>query len=164
MNTLQRYKTLFESGQTREARDLLNSESTNRLGTDVFNIQRDPTPDPNFIAKDFGNGRVSRGLQFLELVSINSIGKNTNSVLNFDTVEIFVPTNRFSSNIPESEKLQIMYTSLGIVEIINNARDSNTIEALNTMLIKTYNDVLDGTFRVHNQRRLLPLIRVLARD
>lgn len=165
MNKLQRYKTLFNSGRTQEARDFLEaSPPINRLSTETFVVKEDPLPVPNYVSYGRDRSRLDEGLRFLELVSINSIGKNTNSVLNFDTVEIFMPLSRFRSALSNDEKLSIMYTSLGITEVINNINGNNTIlNMLNNKLLKAYNNILEGTFRVNDQAELISLVRIVSR-
>lgn len=165
MRQLDKIQTLVNSGRFDEARfRLLNLPQSDSLQSTLpENIDTtSPSIDSaNLVIIDRGNGRVSQGLRFLELVSLSFRGRELNSVLSRRETPIFVPIDSFSSQVNNEDRVRIVAKSLGVLELLQ-VLPPRTLDMISKQFIPVFSTVVDGNFLERENRRLLRFCRHIA--
>lgn len=132
----------------------------------TYRDQIDKLEDTSLISRDRGNGRASRGIQFLELVSLSFSGKELGSLLRFDKVPRFIDPTTFSvTTLTDVERVRAVAKSLGVEEFLTiEQREKSAIaDTAFSRFLLVFDEVREGTFRVSSSRSLLALCRILVR-
>ena len=136
------------------------------LPSETFNFlsresEKAPTISYSDLKKDFGSGRVSKGLIFLELVSLTKRGKNVTSTLLFDTVPNYLNVLEFDTRTNEQEKIDYISSGLGTSEFLEEAKERipTVYDSVREVYLKLYTEISTGSFLRKNNPEILPLIR-----
>lgn len=165
MKVLKKVQNAIKRGSFGKAREVLSQQSET-LPVDtgpVFTPFPEEETDLLYadLQKDYGSGRVSQGLIFLELISLSRKGKDLNSILSFDRVPQFANADAIDSAQTDDDKLQFINTSLGTIELMTELRilKKDVYESNKARLLEVFNDVSEGIFFRKNNQDVLRLLR-----
>lgn len=102
------------------------------------------------ILKDSGKGRVSTGLRSLELLSRLCAGADQSKLFLFDNV-MYVSSPLTVRNASTDELYKIIYTNLGMSDIISNLPESQ-LSISRKLFLEIGNLVKSGNFQKENYR------------
>lgn len=153
-----RAREILSDAQSSYARDIAFTPHENQLDQDE---------DKSNISRDFGSGRASKGMRFLELISFMFLGKEADSVLRFDTIPNYVNHREFfAATLTNEQKVNIIAKSLGVDEFVTIIRLHNLpiMNTVNTRFVEVFDIVTDGSFRVVDNKSLRSFARTIAKS
>lgn len=170
MKILNRVQDAIQNGRFDEAREVLSQQSqsfpTNSFGPSVV-PESEEQIDISYadLQKDYGSGRVSRGLIFLELVSLSKKGKNLESILLFDRIPQYASVRSLDVAETREDKTRFVAVSLGIENLISELKiyKKDLHESAETKLVTVFEEVNDGTFLRKNNEDILSFLRKSVR-
>jgi len=165
MKIIRSVQNSIKEGRFDEARAILDRQSSRLPTMDfvVFQPERDKNSDIGFaqLKNDFGNGRVSKGLFFLELISFSKRGKELGSILAFDRVPTYANISLLDSASSVDEKVQFIAMSLGTVELFTEMRiySDDLYQRSEEISLDLFEQVSTGRFLRKNNDTILPFVR-----
>jgi len=170
MKILARVQYAIRQGNFDEAREVLSQQSQTFLVNDFgpsFVVEPEQQIDLSYadLQKDYGGGRVSRGLIFLELVSLSKKGKNLNSVLLFDRIPQYASVKALDFAKTTDDKIRFVSESLGIGNLVSELSiyKKDLHENTKTRLVEVFDQVNSGTFLRKNNEDVLSFLRKSVR-
>lgn len=170
MKVLSQVQQAVKNGRFDEAREVLNEQSqtfpTNGVGPS-FIAEPEEEIDISYadLQKDYGGGRVSRGLIFLEIVSLGKRGKNTNSLLLFDRIPQYASVRALDVAQTKEDKVSFVAVSLGVQNLVSELREytRDLHDSVENKFEEVFDQVNTGTFLRRNNNDVLSILRKSVR-
>ena len=165
MKIVNNVRNAINRGNFKEARKILEMQSQN-LPTSIgpmFSPERETQIDTTYsdLRNDYGSGRFSRGMIFLELVSLSKKGKNLESVLLFDRIPQYSNVKSMDTITTDTEKANFIATSVGVENLVDELRifKKDLYDVSEDRLVEVFDEVNSGQFLRKNNEDFLPFYR-----
>jgi len=170
MKILTKVQDAIRSGNFDEAREVLGEQNqsfpVNTFGPS-FVAEPEEQIDLSYadLQKDYGSGRVSRGLIFLELVSLSRKGKNLNSLLLFDRIPQYANIGALDTVQSKEDRVSFVSVSLGVDNLISELKTykRDLYETAEAKLEGVFDQVYSGRFLRRNNEDILSFFRKSVR-